>query len=92
MNQYNNGNDAIIALTSGKIDAVIIDNEPAKNFVAANKNLKILDTNYAVEKYAICIAKENTELLEKINNALAELNTDGTLKKIVDNYILTDWK
>lgn len=90
VNQYNNGNDAIIALTSGKIDAVIIDNEPAKNFVTANKNLKILDTNYAVEKYAICIAKENTELLEKINNALAELNADGTLKKIVDNYILTD--
>lgn len=88
--QYNNDSNAIIALISGKTDAVITANEPAKNFVAANKNLKILDTDYAVENYAICIAKENTKLRDEINNALAELKADGTLKEIVDNYILPD--
>jgi polar amino acid transport system substrate-binding protein len=85
--QYNKGNDAIMSLVSGKIDAVIIDNEPAKRFVAANEGLKILDTEYAVEDYAACIAKENTGLLEAVNQALAELQEDGTLQSIVDKYI-----
>lgn len=84
---YNKGADAVAALVSDKIDCVIIDNEPAKSFVAANEGLVILDTEYAVEDYAICIAKENTELLEKVNGALAELIADGTVKAIVDKYI-----
>ena len=68
---------------------VIIDNEPAKSFVAANEGIHILegDNEYAIEDYAICIAKENTELLDKINKALDELIEDGTVKKIVDKYI-----
>ena len=84
---YNKGADAVAALTSGKVDCVIIDNEPAKSFVEANKGLKILDTEYAVEEYAICVSKENAELLEKINGALKELKADGTVDKIVDKYI-----
>ena len=84
---YNKGADAVAALTSGKVDCVIIDNEPAKSFVEANKGLKILDTEYAVEEYAICVSKENTELLEKINGALKDLTADGTVDKIVDKYI-----
>ncbi len=84
---FNKGADAVAALSSGKVDCVIIDNEPAKSFVKANKGLKILDTDYAVEDYAICIAKENTELLEKVNKALEELIADGTVQKIVDKYI-----
>ena len=52
-----------------------------------NTNLKILDTEYAIEDYAICIAKENTDLLEKINGALATLTENGTAQKIVDKYI-----
>lgn len=85
--QYNKGNDAVMALVSGKVDAVIIDNEPAKSFVAANSGLVILETEYVTEDYAACIAKDNTELLEKVNDALAELKADGTLQKIIDKYI-----
>ncbi|MEG2395615.1 MAG: ABC transporter substrate-binding protein [Oscillospiraceae bacterium] len=84
---YKNGADAVTALTAGKVDAVIIDNEPAKAFVKANTGLKILDTEYVSEEYAICIAKENTALLEKVNKALDELIKDGTVKSIIDKYI-----
>ena len=85
--QYNNGALAVAALKNDQVDCVIIDNEPAKNFVAANEGLKILDTEYVTEDYAIAVAKENTELLEKINTAMAELKADGTIDKIVDKYI-----
>ena len=85
--QYNKGNDAVMALTQGQVDAVIIDNEPAKSYVAANKGLKILDTEYATENYAACFAKDNTGLTKAVNKALAELKADGTLQKIVDKYI-----
>lgn len=85
--QYNKGSDAVMALTQGQVDAVIIDNEPAKSYVAANKGLKILDTEYVTENYAACIAKDNTGLTKAVNKALAELKADGTLQKIVDQYI-----
>ena len=85
--KFNKGNDAIMALVTGKVDAVVIDNEPAKSFVAANEGLKILETEYAVEDYAACIAKENTALLDAVNAALAELKADGTLDQIVAKYI-----
>ncbi len=84
---FNKGADAVAALTSGKVDCVIIDNEPAKSFVAVNEGLVILDSEYAVEDYAICIAKDDEELLEKVNTALNELIADGTVKAIVDKYI-----
>ena len=84
--RYKNGTDAVLALTSGKVDCVVIDNEPAKNYIAANEGLKILDTEYAVEDYAIALAK-NSELTEKINAALEELIADGTVKAIIDKYI-----
>ena len=85
--QYNKGSDAVMALTQGQVDAVIIDNEPAKSYVAANKGLKILDTEYVTENYAACIAKDNAGLTKAVNKALAELKADGTLQKIVDKYI-----
>lgn len=84
---FNKGTDAVAALVSDKVDCVIIDNQPAKAFVEANEGLIILDTEYAVEDYAICIAKENTDLLEKVNGALSELIADGTVQAIVDKYI-----
>ena len=84
--RYKNGTDAVLALTSGKVDCVVIDNEPAKNYIAANEGLKILDTEYAVEDYAIALAK-GSELTEKINAALEELIADGTVKAIIDKYI-----
>ena len=87
--RYKTGADAVEALKTDKVNMVIIDNEPAKSFVAANDGIHILDgdNEYAVEDYAICIAKENTELLEKINKALDELKKDGTIDKIVSKYI-----
>jgi polar amino acid transport system substrate-binding protein len=85
--EYNKGNDAVMALVQGQVDAVIIDNEPAKSYVSANEGLKILDTEYAVEDYAACIAKENPELTKAINQALTELKDDGTIQSILDKYI-----
>lgn len=85
--EMDKGADAVQALIAGKVDCVIIDNEPAKAFVKANEGLKILDTAYAQEDYAICFAKDNTELKDKVNAALKELIADGTVQKIVDKYI-----
>ena len=88
--RYKTGADAVEALKTNKVDMVIIDNEPAKSFVAANAGkIHILEgaNEYAIEDYAICIAKENTELLEKINAALKELKEDGTIDAIVAKYI-----
>ncbi len=90
--RYNKGADAVLALTQGKIDCVIIDSEPAKAFVAANEGLKILDEPFAEEDYAICVAKDNTDLLGKINTALAELKADGTTENIAKNFIGDDTK
>ena len=85
--QYTKGADAVQALKQNKIDCVIIDSEPAKKFVEANEGLKILETEYATEDYAIAIAKSNTELKDKINTALEELIDDGKVQEIIDKYI-----
>ena len=87
--RYKTGAEAVSALKSGKVDCVIIDNEPAKSFVAANEGIHILEgeNEYAVEDYAICVKKGNTELLNKINKALEELKADGTIDKIIEKYI-----
>ena len=88
--QYNKGADAILALTQGKIDAVIIDNQPALSFVDSNEGLRILDTEYVQEEYAACISKDNDALLEAVNGALAELKEDGTIQSILDKYIVAE--
>lgn len=85
---YTNGATAIQALLDGKVDCVVIDNEPAKAFVEANEGLKILDTEFAVENYAIGVSKENTNLKDAVNAALQELIADGTVKSIIDKYII----
>ena len=87
---YENGALAVMALVSGQIDAVIIDNEPAKAFVAANEGLKILETPWVEEEYAIGFAKGNTALLNAVNDAMAELKADGTFQAIVDKYITAE--
>ena len=84
---YDNGLTAVQALNNGQVDAVVIDNEPAKAYVESNPGLKILDTSYAEEDYAIGMNKRNTALLEAVNAALEELKADGTLQAIVDKYI-----
>ena len=84
---YDNGLTAVQALNNGQVDAVVIDNEPAKAYVESNPGLKILDTSYAEEDYAIGMNKSNTALVEAVNAALEELKADGTLQSIVDKYI-----
>lgn len=85
--RYNKGAEAVQALVTGKIDCVVIDEQPAKEFVAANKGTKILETEYVTENYAIAIKKGNTDLTEKINKALGEMKEDGTIQSILDKYI-----
>ena len=84
---YDDGLTAVQALMNGQVDCVVIDNAPAQSFVDSNPGLKILDTEFAVEDYAIGVNKGNTALLEAINTALAELTEDGTVQAIVDKYI-----
>lgn len=88
--QYQTGNDAVAALVAGKVDAVIIDNEPAKAYVAANEGLKVLDTEYVEEDYAICFSKDNADLKDKVNASLEKLIADGTVQSIIDKYISAD--
>lgn len=85
--EYNKSADAILALTQEKIDAVIIDGEPARKYVEANLELKMLSTNYSTEDYAICVSKDNELLLSKINTILMEMKEDGTINAIVAKYI-----
>ncbi len=84
---YPNGATAVQALMDGKVDCVVIDQQPALSFVEANEGLTILDTEYAVEDYAIAVSKDNTGLKDAINTALNELIEDGTVQGILDKYI-----
>lgn len=85
--RFESGVIATQALVNGQVDAVVIDNEPAKAYVEANEGLKILETEYAVEDYAAAVAKGNTELLDKVNGALDELKNEGKLDEIIAKYI-----
>ena len=87
IDRYSKGADAVQALLTGKVDCVVIDNEPAKAFVAEVEGLKILDTEYVTEDYAGAMSKDNTELFEQVNKALEELIADGSVQKIIDKYI-----
>ena len=85
--RYDNGAVAVQALLADKVGCVIIDNEPAKSYVAANEGLEILETEYAVEDYAICFAKDNTELQAQVDAALKSLIADGSVQQVIDKYI-----
>lgn len=87
---YTNGATAVQALVEGKVDCVVIDNEPAQKYVAANPGLIILETPFISEEYAIGVAKDNAALRDAVNNALKELIADGTVKSIIDKYIKAD--
>ena len=87
VDRYSKGADAVQALKAGKVDCVVIDNEPAKAFVAEVEGLKILDTEYALEDYAGAMSKTNAELYKAVDDALKALIADGTVAKIVGKYI-----
>ena len=86
VDRFKSGGAAVASLLAGKEDCVMIDNEPAKNFVAQNEGLKILEAPYATEDYAMAFAKDS-EVYEAFNAALAELIEDGTVQGIIDQYI-----
>ncbi len=88
--RYTKTTDAVQALKQGKIDCIIIDEAPAKVFVENNNDLTILDEPFEIEEYAICVSKDNAQLTASINEALSSLKADGTLDKIIGNYIGTD--
>ena len=92
LSRFNKGADAVQALKQGKVDCVLIDEQPALSFVEKNPELKILEEEFALEEYAICIAKENTKLKQQINDALAQLQTEGVVADIISNYIGDDTK
>ncbi len=85
--RYNKGADAIQSLLQGKIDCVLIDEQPAKAFVTNNPTLTILEEPFTEEEYAVAIAKGNTELTTAVNTCIDEIKEDGTLQSIIDNYI-----
>jgi polar amino acid transport system substrate-binding protein len=87
--EFQSGADAVSALQAGKVDCVIIDNQPAISYVAANPGLEILDSAYTEEEYALCTAK-GSELLPEINEAIIELKKDGTIQSILDKYIVAE--
>ena len=84
---FDNGITAVQALVNDQVDCVVIDQGPAEVFVSENPGLTILETEYAIEDYAIGVNKGNTALLDAINGALAELQEDGTIQSIIDKYI-----
>lgn len=88
--RYNKGFEAVQALTQGKIDAVVIDNEPAKSFVATGDGIKILDEPVTEEEYAIAVSKDNEELLEAVNDVIADMEENGKLEEIISKYIGDD--
>lgn len=87
IDRYSKASDTVQALVTGKVDCVIIDNEPAKAFVSEIGGLKILDTEYIVEDYAGAMSKDNTPLYEAVNGAMWDLMDDGTIQSIIDKYI-----
>lgn len=88
--RYNKGTDAIQALKQGKIDCVLIDEQPAIQYVSLNSGLTILEEEFALEDYAFAVGKENDALLNGMNEALEKLKANGTLAQINENYIGSD--
>ena len=85
--RFNKGYDAVVALRKGELDAVMLDDAPANVFVEEFGDIKILDEAYADEEYGIAVNKENTELLEKINQALDTLEADGTIEQLTNAWL-----
>lgn len=88
--RFNKSAEAVMALTQGKIDCIVIDNEPAKKIIEVNSGLTILDSKYSQEDYAIAFAKGNDGLRDAVDAALGELISDGTVEQIMNKYIVAD--
>ena len=88
VDRFNTYFEAVESLKQGKVDAVLIDNAPAKVFLSQNSDsLKQAGEELDKEEYAIAVAKGNEELVESLNSAIAELKEDGKLDEIMNKYI-----
>ncbi len=87
---YENGATAVQALLNGQIDAVVIDNGPAQEYVAANPGLKILDTEFTNEDYCLAVDQDNTDLLDALNTVLEAMIDNGLVDEIVSHYVSAD--
>lgn len=88
IHRYNAASEAIMALKAQKIEVVVLDSEPAKNYAKQNSDLALIDTDVAKEKYAIAVRKNDKELVEAIDKALNELKANGTYDKLIKKYFL----
>ena len=84
--RYNAAYAGIMALKANKIDAVVLDSEPAKNFVLQNEGLEIAQTEGAQEEYAIAVRKNDTQLMEQLDNALTEIKSNGKYQELINKY------
>lgn len=83
---FDNAADAVLALKNNKVDAVVIDEDPANKFVESNDSLRLVETEYFVEEYGLIFKKDDQELYDTVNNALKELIEDGTVEEIINKY------
>ncbi len=88
--RYNKGFEAVQALLQDKVDAVMIDSQPAKVFVEQNEGITLVDEAFTYEEYAIAVSKDNEELLNEINEAINKMKESGELQAIIDKYIAAE--
>lgn len=84
--RFNAAYAGIMALQAGKVEAIVLDSEPAKNYVAQNKGLVLADADAEQEEYAIAVRKNDKALLEKVEKALSEIKANGTYDKLIQKY------
>lgn len=85
--RFNNAMEAAIDLSNGRLDAVIVDDLPAQMIVAENPGLVLLEEKAAEdEEYALGVRKDAEDLLEVINEVLAELKANGQINEWVEEY------
>lgn len=84
---FNTGFEAVMELKNGKVDLMIIDEQPAQNFIKQNPELTILPMDFDAEYYGIAVKTGNSKLLDIINKTLEEIQTDGTYDKLISEYM-----
>ena len=84
--KFNTTSETVLALKAQKVDAVVLDYEPAKNYVAQNSELKLVETDAATEEYSIAMRKDDTEFLAKVNEALKTVKENGNYDALISKY------
>ena len=82
--KFDTGAQAVLSLKEKKIDAIVFDKEPCKNFAKYNEEIKLIDSDSVQEDYAIAVRKEDTSLLENINRGISIIMTNGTYENLIE--------